>query len=430
MKARLLLIKSVVKLVVILVVVLGTGALSAGITGAPELTPREPGGKVRPVTTLLISIDGFGHDYLEKFQPPQLLAIAADGLRIKRFLPIYPSKSFPNHLSIITGSYSARHGLVHNKFYSNNKDKFYHKGAAGQDPSWLTALPLWTLAEQQGLHSAVIFWPEAEADIAQILPQDLVPWQRAVGDQFVIDKIVAMIDRPADLRPDLIVGYLSSVDSAGHEFGPDSPQVARTVLKLDRGIARLRAAITKLDRQVNLIIVSDHGMSDLSTARAIVWPQLISPNDQVKVVNGGTQLMITAQHGSDAGAELRRLRAQLVKNAGGRYRVLTDRDLTGLSHVGPNVADIICEVVAPHLFSATTTLGSGRGNHGWDVNNNPEMAGFLVAAGPGFKSGQLMASAENIHLYPLLAALLGLEIKQPIDGKLAVLAPYLSGDSD
>lgn len=381
--------------------------------------------KLGPTPTVLISIDGFRHDYLTKYQPSQLIEIAKKGLTVEHFLPIYPSKSFPNHLSIITGSYSARHGIVHNRFYSKDKDKVYDKGAAAKDPSWITALPLWTLAEQQGLRSAVVFWPEAQARVAQVLPQDAIGWQRGVSDQQIINKIISFANRSRDTRPDLIVGYLSSIDFVGHTFGPDAPQMASAINQLNRGIGRLTQALAKLDHRVNLIIVSDHGMSDVSNAKALQWQKLIAPNNDLKVINGITQLMISARHGTEATAQLYRLRRQLVDRADGRYRVLTDDDLRKLSHKGANSADIICEAVMPYLFSDTQRLRPGRGNHGWDVNNNPDMAGFMVASGPSFKPNQYLDKAENIHLYPLLAHILGLRINHQIDGQLATLRPYL-----
>ena len=375
--------------------------------------------------TLLISIDGFRHDYLDKYRPPELLTIANEGLRVSKLLPIYPSKTFPNHLSIITGKYAANHGIVHNEFYSKAKGKVYKKGSAAKDPSWINGLPLWLLAQEQGVRSAVVFWPEANAKLSIDLPQDIIKWHRGVSDKELIDKLINLLERAPQKRPQFIATYLSSVDMAGHAFGPNSKKLAQAVSYIDDQIARLRRQIKRLNLQVNLVIVSDHGMSDLSDAKKIIWSDLINPNEQVVVINAGTQLMISGKQHVNAQAELTRLKTQLQHQANGRYQVLEPNQLAELSYVGPNVADIICEVLPPYIFTDGMFSILSNGNHGWNVNNNPDMAGFMVASGPNFTANSVISATENINVYPLIATLLKLTIKHKIDGKLTVFAPHL-----
>jgi predicted AlkP superfamily pyrophosphatase or phosphodiesterase len=136
--------------------------LTLFVTGVATANTAQPNSEQ---TVVLISIDGFRHDYIELHGAPNIEKIAQQGIRAEGLIPVYPSKTFPNHLSIVTGQYPSSHGIVDNNFYDTERKQHYRMGDGVKDSTWLTTLPIWNLAEFQGVKAATFFWPESEARI-------------------------------------------------------------------------------------------------------------------------------------------------------------------------------------------------------------------------------------------------------------------------
>ncbi len=118
---------------------------------------------------VLVSLDGFRWDYAKRDGATHLLALGRKGVWAPEgMLPSYPSLTFPNHFTIVTGLYPEHHGLVANNFYDESKQARYgiSDPKAVTDGTWYTGVPLWSLAESQGMRAACIFWPGSEAEIA------------------------------------------------------------------------------------------------------------------------------------------------------------------------------------------------------------------------------------------------------------------------
>ena len=119
-------------------------------------------------TVILISLDGFRWDYRNKADTPNLDILLENGVNSESFIPVFPSKTFPNHLSIVTGSYPENHGILSNDMYDPEWDADYYIGensAPVQEGRWYDADPIWVTAEKQGKITGTYFWPGSEAEI-------------------------------------------------------------------------------------------------------------------------------------------------------------------------------------------------------------------------------------------------------------------------
>jgi predicted AlkP superfamily pyrophosphatase or phosphodiesterase len=125
-------------------------ALSAAQTAATE----------RPIL-ILVSIDGWRWDYLSRFAPPALSALAARGVLSEGLIPSFPSKTFPNHYTIVTGLYPSRHGIVSNSMRDPGLPGLFSLSSVSvqQDSRLWGGVPLWVTAEQQVQIAATMFWP-------------------------------------------------------------------------------------------------------------------------------------------------------------------------------------------------------------------------------------------------------------------------------
>ncbi|MFQ6371608.1 ectonucleotide pyrophosphatase/phosphodiesterase [Shewanella sp. YIC-542] len=375
-------------------------------------------------TVVMMSLDGFRWDYMDKYHAPHLQAIAANGVRAEQLRPAYPTKTFPNHLTLITGLYPVHHGIVDNRFCDKERQQCYKMGMGQDDSSWLSGIPLWNLAEINGMKSATYFWPESDARINGMTPSYYYHYSKQADYKARIDQIIAWLQMPEATRPHFVAGYFSLVDSMGHDFGPDSPQVADAVAKVDAMIGRLRAGIKALGYPVNLIVLADHGMAATDNEKAVDYRELAVDEAKFQVVNASTRLFVYAKPDT-ASEDVTALRERLSQLAAGRYRVLTEAYLAARHYSNsPRIADIILEVDAPRYFTAKPLAErDSGGNHGYSYTK--DMGALFVAEGPAFNTGVVLPPFDNVNVYPLVARILRLPITHPIDGTIAPLLPAL-----
>ena len=213
---------------------------------------------------VLVSLDGFRWDYAKKLGAKNLLALGKQGVWAPEgMLPSYPSLTFPNHYAMVTGLYPEHNGLVANEFYDEAKDAKYgiRNASAVTDGSWYSGVPLWSLAESQGMRSACFFWPGSEAKIAGYQPTYYLHFDDKIDDGARIAQVLAWLKLPESERPHFITLYYSEPDHEGHEFGPDAPETKAAVLKVDGLIGKLKAGLDATRLPIDLVVVSDHGMA-------------------------------------------------------------------------------------------------------------------------------------------------------------------------
>jgi predicted AlkP superfamily pyrophosphatase or phosphodiesterase len=373
-------------------------------------------------TVVLISIDGMRWDYIEKHGAPNLKAMAAKGVRAQKLMPVYPTKTFPNHISIITGLLPVNHGIVDNKFCDKaRKNECYSMGKAQNDSTWVSGIPLWNLAKMQGLKSATYFWPESDARFNGMTPDYYFHYSKYSDYQSRVDQIIQWLSLPKAQRPRFVASYFSLVDSMGHEFGPDAPQTRDAVKQLDELMGQLQARLSKLEQDINLVIVSDHGMAHVDPKQSIDIATL-PKSDNFIVKNTGPRLLIYAKPGVSS-AQIATYKQALQHAANGRYTVLNDQQLADYHYnKGTRVGDIVAQTNAPAVF---TNEGKAMylGTHGYAYTD--DMAATLIAVGPAFKQGLSLEKVSNLDIYPVLAKVMGLKLLNKVDGDGKTLMPAI-----
>ena len=237
-------------------------------TPAPSTAPRNAPEQMGKPYVVMVSADGFRHDYVDRWRLPALDRMQREGARAQGLVPSFPTKTVPNHLSIATGLYVGHHGLVGNEMWEPEWRLRYmatHPSDSG-DARWYGGEPIWVTAERQGMLSATYFWPGSEAPIQGRRPTYWKAYDTTVPDSVRVDGILGWLALPPAERPHLVLGYLSDVDDAAHKTGPVSPESHAAAEAVDRAIARLREGIARLPIRdsVNVMLVSDHGLTEVT----------------------------------------------------------------------------------------------------------------------------------------------------------------------
>jgi predicted AlkP superfamily pyrophosphatase or phosphodiesterase len=372
---------------------------------------------------IMISIDGFRYDYAEKYNAVNLLRLSGEGVRATAMQPSFPSLTFPNHYSIVTGMYPARHGIVDNHFYDRKLDSIYKVGnrETVEDGSWYNGIPLWVLAEKQQMLSASYFWVGSESAIQNIRPTYYFRYKEKTGIDQRIQQVVNWLSLPAEQRPHLITFYFPEVDHMGHAYGPESDSVCKAVQFVDESIGKMVAAVNKLRLPVDFIIVSDHGMLKADTENVLTLPD-VPELKPLKILTGSERVMLYGNNEQDI-----KTAYDYLKQHQQHYTAMMKKDMPERWHYGQEdiynrIGDIYLLAEPNYIFS--TGKRRNPGHHGYD-NNLTEMNAIFMAWGPDFKQHLRIPTFENVHVYPLVARILGLDITQPIDGNVDVLGGTL-----
>lgn len=378
----------------------------------------------KPPLTILISIDAFRPDYLDRGVTPVMSGLAAQGVR-GALRPSFPSKTYPNHYAMVTGLRPDRNGIVAN----NMQDPaipgvtfaMSNRAAVADRRWWDEALPIWVTAERSGMVTAPMFWPGADAAVHGVLPHFNLVFDQTMSSDARVDRMLAWLDLPPDQRPRFATLYFDVVDTAGHDYGPDSAEVNASAAIVDAAIGRLVAGLKARGLEANLVIVADHGMTALSPQRRIYMDDLV-PNDAYRTLDTEAFMTIYPAKGREAQVE----RALFSPHA--HLHCWPKAKIPARFHYGrnPRVAPIFCLpdtgwTLTTHDHVATKPE---LGNHGYD-NASPDMAAVFVANGPAFRRGVALPTFDNVDVYPLLAKLLQVK-PRPNDGRLRDLAPALA----
>jgi alkaline phosphatase D len=415
-----------------------TGTATQGEVHAPQVIHTDHGPNsthaLKQHYVVLVSLDGFRWDYAKKYGATHLLALGKQGVWAPQgMLPSYPSLTFPNHYAIVTGLYPEHNGLVANSFYDPQRDAegklaryAISDAKAVTDGSWYSGVPLWSLAEQQGMRSACLFWPGSEAKIAGELPTDYLHFDDHVDESARIDQVLAWLKQPEATRPHFITLYYSDVDHAGHEFGPDAPETKAAVARVDGLIGKLHAELNTTGLPIDLIVVSDHGMVKIQGP----WITLDQFTNLTDFETAGPLL-----YGK---TEEDRARAyNQLKKASDKFQVYRLKDVPAGLHYNENAREGDPVIVPTGPFAIRThALAAGKpdtppipGQHGFDPRTMPEMKASFFAAGPDILPGKTVAPFENVNLYPWIAHILGLNPPKS-DGELNILAGTLRDNGD
>lgn len=388
---------------------------------APVDAPTVAAAEARAPVTILVSIDGFRADYLDRGITPALSALAARGVRAA-MRPSFPTKTFPNHYAIVTGLRPDRNGIVANtmedvrrpgkKFTMSTMDPFW----------WDEAEPIWVAAERAGIRTGTMFWPGSNAKIRGTWPTAWQQFNHDMPDGQRVDALVDWLRRPAAERPVFYTLYFNTVDDAGHDFGPDAPETNAAVASVDAQIGRLRDALAALGQPANLIVVADHGMAPISEDRVIDFARVADPADY-RILEDGVYASFFAAPGHEAALEAAVLKPH------DHMQCWRKAEIPARFHYGANprvppyfcLADITWSIRAK---APDPDWQPNYGNHGWD-NAEPMMLALFVANGPAFVPGKRIGTFDNVDVYPLLRDLVGLPPATGVDGSDAAFRDVL-----
>lgn len=365
---------------------------------------------------IMVSIDGFRSDYAKKHQAKNILSLAKNGSSTTRLIPSFPSKTFPNHYSLATGLYPAHHGIVSNTFYDKKTNKKYSIGNrdAVENGNWYGGIPLWNLAQTQGMSSASFYWVGSEADINGMHPKYYYRYNQKTPYEYRIKRVLEWLQLPEKVRPHMITLYFSQVDSYGHRFGPNAKETASAVQYVDAQIGALREGLKKLNLPVYLIVTGDHGMDNVS--KSININQYVDV-DSKQFISGEVAMMYT-QNKKETDALYDKLSQQTL------FKTYKKEAVPNYLHYNNNdrIGDLVLIADTPYTIinskkETPLTIKPG-GTHGYDPYENKKMGTIFYIEGPRIKKDFVLSAIENVNIYPLVAHLLGLKVITPIDGTL------------
>ncbi len=373
---------------------------------------QKPITDLRP-TVILLSLDGFRYDYVDKFKPPTMTAIAAGGVRAKWMIPSFPTKTFPNHYTIATGLYPEHHGIVENNIWDFGTTFTLGKREEVQNPRWWLGEPIWVTAEKQNMRAAAYFFPGTEAEIAGRRPSVWKQYDGKVPNDERVDTVLSWFDQPAQTRPQIITMYFSDTDDAGHGFSPDSDELKAAVARVDSGIARLVAGLKarRIDNKVNIIIVSDHGMAAVDQRNAVLMDDYFHFTLTDRILWTGEIVQIFPKYGKQADV------LAGLKNIT-HATCWPKADIPERLHYneGKRVAPVVCSAEEGWFMTSRDRYESQKkrdnftkplGAHGYDNKYQSMMATF-IARGPKFKKGKVLEPFANIEVYNVMCKILGL----------------------
>ncbi len=369
---------------------------------------QQPVRDLKP-TVILISLDGFRYDYLDKYKPVTLNRLAAEGVRAKWMIPSFPTKTFPHHYTIATGLYPEHHGIVENNVWDFGTTFTLAKREEVQNPRWWLGEPIWVTAEKQGVRAGAYFFPGTETEIAGVRPSIWKPYDGKVKNEDRVDTVLSWFDMPSATRPQMITMYFSDTDDAGHAHSPDSEEVQKAVERLDNAIARLMAGLNarKIAEKVNIVIVSDHGMAKVPSDHAIMMDDYFDREKTAHVLTTGEIWQIFPKDGQtdlimSGLAKLQHAICWRKSNIPARLHYSE----------GSRIAPIVCSAEEGwYMTSQKRTQPPAEtrvfGAHGYD-NKYQEMMATFIAHGDKFRRHMVAEPFPNVDVYELMCAVLRL----------------------
>lgn len=372
-------------------------------------------------TIILVGLDGFRFDYALRGETPNLDRLASRGVRAKRLIPPFPTTTFPSFYTVATGLHPESHGIVANTMYDPVFRAWFRirDTSAVRDGRWWGGEPIWVTAETQGQTAATFFLPGTEAPVEGVRPTYWKRFDRAIPTGERVAEILRWLDLPARERPTFVTLYLGEVDAVAHDYNPDwAPEVAAAVRRVDATLGSLLTGLEErgLLDQINIIVVSDHGMAATSPDRVIFVDDYVDL-DRANVVDWSPVLALRPPE-----EDLDEVYEALA-GAHPHLRVFRKRELPERLHyrshrrIAPiiGIADEGWSISNRRYYARNRDRFKG-GTHGYD-NALPSMAGVLVAAGPAFERGIVTPPIHSVHLYSLMCHVLGLQ-PAPNEGSL------------
>ena len=382
------------------------------------------GAHARPVV-ILLSFDGVRHDYLGRDRLPAFERIARDGARAEALVPVFPSTTFPNHVSLATGAPPDVHGVVANTFLDAELGEFDY----GNDARFFDAEPLWAAAERQGVPAAVFFWVGSETDWRGVGARHRkAPFDARIGEEAKVAQILAWLDLPEPERPGLVMAWWHGADHAGHEHGPEAGETRAALREQDRILGTLLAGLDARNAwgETTLLVVSDHGMTAVERTADVGRTLAAAGVPTRRVIHAVATASVHLARAEDAERAVAALRAVPGLAAWRR-----DEIPAALRYRHPRAGDVLALAEPPlaltkggvRLGWLARLLGRTQGAHGYDPARHSDMHGIFVAAGRGVAQGVRLPRVRALDVAPTVAALLGIAPPARSEGAAIALTP-------
>jgi predicted AlkP superfamily pyrophosphatase or phosphodiesterase len=391
-------------LLILVLIISAFSSIFAQVKSVKDLKP----------TVILISLDGFRYDYLDKFQPKMLNKLAKEGVRAKWMTPSFPSKTFPNHYTIATGLYPEHHGIIENNIFDFGKIFAINKHEEVTNSRWWFGEPIWVTAEKQGQISASYFFPGTETVIQGEKPDYFRDYNGKVPNDLRVDKVLSYMDLPAEKRPTMLTLYFSDTDDAGHEFSPDSEETKYAAWNVDRNIERLYNGLKerKIADKVNIIIVSDHGMATVDWRNATMLDDYFDLKLAEPILYTHEIVQIFPKENKE---DLIFDKLKNIQHA----TCWKKADIPARFHYneGNRIAPIICSTQEGWILTNREKYEKLknepeferlRGGHGYD-NQLESMRATFIAHGTAFKKNYVAEPFDNVNVYNVMCKILGLK---------------------
>jgi len=372
------------------------------------------GGGAAPVrTVIVISLDGTTPDDLRDPELSTLGELIRRGSSASRLVPVFPTNTFPNHVSLVTGVSPAVHGIVNNAFVDPERGLFRYEN----DPTWIEVEPLWAIAARYGIVSASYHWIGSEGTWRNGHgPRHWRKFDSETPETVKVEQILAWldIDDPAE-RPQLITSWFPGTDRAGHRFGPGSPQARTALRRQDRALADLLAGLDERGAfaTTTLLVVSDHGMLPVHDYVDLNAALREAEIHAFALGGGGIASVLFEAAGTGQPAALAGL-AALAGDLGLAAHPPNALPF-GVSTANPRFGDAI--VLAPVGTAISTgSLPPMLGAHGY-LPDLPEMGAVLIAAGVGIAPGGRLGEVRSIDVAPTLLTWLGIPPPDWMEGR-------------
>ncbi len=368
---------------------------------------------------ILVSFDGFRHDYVDRVETSYFDYVEKWGVKAKSLKPVFPSFTFPNHYAIATGCYSDKHKILGNEFNTEMGRYSYKDKNSVQDARWYGAEPIWVTAEKNDIITATYFWVGSEAKIGGYYPTYYKNYESGINPYKKVDQAIEWLGYPISSRPRLVCLYFEEPDHAGHVFGPNSIEVANEIKSSDDILGYLLKSISKIDifDKINVVIVSDHGMVDVSENK------IINIDDfNLSGILDGKGPVMSFKVDSEIDFSINELNIPNVS-------IVPSKNNNNLNYHN-SLYDYLfianegwMMYKSEHIKQYNGKLPV-KGMHGYH-SDYMNMHAIFYAYGPCFKENYKIKTFELIHIYPLLCELLGINPNDNIDGDLKVLKSIL-----
>lgn len=371
---------------------------------------------------ILISLDGFRWDYLHRGITPNLDKIRNEGVYALSLRPAFPTKTFPNHYTIVTGMYPENHGIISNSFINPFTNEQYRIGDtnAVRNSIWYRGESIWETANRNGIKSASFFWVGSEQNLPIKQPTYFHYYDHNLPFTKRIDGVIDWLKLPEDKRPQLITLYFDEPDSRAHRFGTNSKETNEAIAMVDSMIGILMKKLKEIgwEEKVNVIIVSDHGMTDIDEKKRINIEEIAKDYD-CKFFGTGPVMMIDVEEDKVEGLY------QTLKKNERNYRVYKKENIPSYYNFNKHpfiypiivIAEVGWSLIDNNFLSRKRSYVS-KADHGYE-KDHIDMHGIFIAKGPSFRNGFKTGTLWNIDIYPLLCKILSIQPNQLIDGDLS-----------